>query len=586
MILQSLVRLYDSLVEKGTLEAPGWQPVKVSYGMQIGDAGELVQIVSLMTPQMRGKKEVLAPQEVNVPAQVKRASGISTNFLCDNSSYMLGIDAKSKPARSKECYAACARKHRELLAKTEHPAAKAALAFFENWDPDKAREHPALGEIWEEIIGGGNIVLMYGTDYLHEIPQIRKAWDEAYASADDAQMMTCLVSGENGPIARLHPNIKGVQGAQSSGASLVSFNAPAFESFGKDGGQGANAPVSQRAAFAYGAALNYLIANRKHSVRLGDATIVFWAEDAQSEYADCFADILGGGSEMSEDQLAGVMKNIAMGRPVKWSDVTLKPENHFYILGISPNAARLSARFFLQDTFGGFVVKMQRHFKRLEIAKTAGDTREMFSVWSLLNETVNQKSRDKTPSPHMAGSLIQAILTDGMYPATLMNHTQMRIRAEHEISRRRAAIVKAYLLKNTKGTKNYEEYKEAIEVTELNESCRYPAYLMGRLFALLEGAQQAANPRINATIKDRYFNSACATPAVVFPQLIRLYQAHSKKLKEGMRVYYEKQIAQIISGFTAGYPQRLDLNDQGIFQIGYYHQTQKRFAKKEEQENG
>lgn len=586
MILQSLVRLYDSLVEKGTLEAPGWQPVKVSFGLQISDDGELVQVIPLMKPEMRGKEEVLAPQQMNVPAQVKRASGISSNFLCDNSSYMLGVDAKGKPARSKECFAACRKLHQELLANVEHPAAKAAMKFFEKWDPDNAQSHPELQGSWDDILGGGNIVLRYGTEFLHNTVQIRQKWNEAYAKAEDAEIMPCLVSGENGPIARLHPNIKGIQGAQSSGASLVSFNAPAFESFGKDGGQGANAPVSQRAAFAYGAALNHLIADREHNLRLGDATVVFWAEDAQIEYADCFASLLGSGAEMSENQLAGIMKNLALGRQVKWNDVTLKPENHFYILGISPNAARLSVRFFLQDTFGSFVERMQSHFERLEITKPAYDTREMLSVWSLLNETVNQKSKDKTPSPHMAGSLIQAILTDGMYPATLMNHTQLRIRADHQITRGRAAIIKAYLLKNTKGTENYEHYKGAIEMIALNENCCYPAYLLGRLFSLLEAVQQAANPGINTTIKDRYFNSACATPAVVFPQLLRLYQAHSRKLQAGTRIFYEKQITSIMGNITNAYPQRLDLNDQGIFQIGYYHQTQKRYEKKEEQYNG
>jgi CRISPR-associated protein Csd1 len=209
------------------------------------------------------------------------------------------------------------------------------------------------------------------------------------------------------------------------------------------------------------------------------------------------------------------------------------------------------------------------------------DVRSSLSFKQLLDETVNPKSRDKTPSPLLSGALVRSVLTGLPYPRLLLDQTELRIRAEHRITRGRAAIIKAYLLKNTTLSDNYDQYKEALTV-ELNESTNYQPYLLGRLFAVLEGLQQAANPGINTTIRDRFFNSACATPGVVFPQLIKLAQAHLKKLDGGLSVYYNRQLGDILSRFDADYPTRLSLYDQGIFQLGYYHQVQARYAKKEE----
>lgn len=581
MILQSLVSLYDKLAEKGKLDRPGWQEAKVTYALQLNEDGGIRRAVSLMVPSIVGKKEKLVPTVIKVPAQVKRTVGVAANFLCDNSSYMLGADAKGKPERAMECFTACRELHLKLLEGVEHPAARAAVRFFETWQPAQAQECEALRESWDEMLSGGNLVLMAGEQLLHEIPEIRAAWDSAYSDAGDGEIMRCLVTGEKGPIARLHPSIKGVRDAQSSGASLVSFNAPAYDSYGHDGGQGSNAPVSQRAAFAYGAALNYLLSQQECRVYLGDMTVVFWAEEAEEAPADCFAEILGDGDSLTADTLRGVMNDLARGKTVIWKGIPIEPSNAFYVLGLAPNAARLSVRFFIRDSFGEIAARLLKHYERTEIIRPKYDTRETLSVWSLLNETVNQKSRDKAASPQMSGDLMRAILNGGLYPATLLNQTELRIRAESKVTRGRAAIIKAYLLRNMCEINEHVEYREVLSV-ELNEHTSYPAYVMGRLFSVLEALQEAANPNINATIRDRYFNSACATPAVVFPQLIRLAQAHLKKLSDGNRIFFSKQMTELIGRFGSEYPARLNLNDQGIFQIGYYHQTQKRYEKKED----
>ena len=584
MILQALNQYYDRLVESGDLERPGWQPVKVAYALQSDDDGRLVRVLPLTHEEERGKKKVLVPRTMYLPAQVKKTSGIAANFLCNNASYMLGFDNRDKPDRTLKCFQACRDLHIELLKGVDSAPARAICRFFEAWRPQNALNCEALQPYIEDIQAGVNITFAYGQSFAEDWPEVQRAWDAHYNAESGGAKMRCLVTGELAPVARLHPSIKGVAGGQSSGTSMVSFNAPAFESFGRDGGQGLNAPVSEKAAFAYSAALNYMIATKGHHFQLGDATVVFWAQSGDDGYADCFDMAFGVDAPLEDADIFEALRNLAAGRAIPWRDGELSPDERFFVLGLSPNAARLTVRFFLQDTFGDFAANIQRHHERMRIVKPAFDGRTALSFRQLLDETVNRKSREKSPSPLLSGALMRAVLTGLPYPELLLNQVQMRIRAEHEITRGRAAIIKAFLLRNTREHAKYNQYKEALSV-ELNENTNYQPYLLGRLFAVLESLQeQAAKPvKLNTTIRDRYFNSACATPGVVFPQLIKLAQAHLKKLDGGLAVYYNQRLGEILSRFDSDYPVRLSLYDQGIFQLGYYHQVQARYTKKEEQ---
>ena len=292
-------------------------------------------------------------------------------------------------------------------------------------------------------------------------------------------------------------------------------------------------------------------------------------------------------NEITQKELSGVLTALCQGHTVKWANVPLNPENRFYILGLAPNASRLSVRFFLQDSFDAFVKHYQKHQERLNIVRPAFDERETLSIWALLRETVNPNSRDKSAQPQLVGEMLRAVLTGSLYPSALYTQTEIRLRAEKEINRGKAAIIKAYLLRNIVEQQKDQThvYKEVLDV-ELNEQSTYLPYRLGRLFAVLEAVQQKANPNINTTIKDRYFNSACATPALVFPTLLRLAQSHLSKIGGGAEVYYDKMITELLGDVTQSYPLRLSLQDQGIFQIGYYHQKQKLFTKKEEKDNG
>ena len=559
MILQALVSYYETLAARGELPQPGWAPVKVSYVLNLDDQGDITTVVCIKEEVTRGKKKALVPQIIQLPAPVKRTVGVTANFLCDNSSYILGADKKGKPKRSLECFQACKTLHETLLVSVEEPAARALLSFFDHWQPEKLTEHPAFAhQDMEDLLASANLIFRYRGRYLHEIPAIRQAWQDYYNNSQDSQQFPCLVTGKLAPVAQLHPSIKGIYGAQSSGASLVSFNAPAFCSYDRE--QGLNAPTSQYAAFAYGAALNYLIATQ--NTRVGDVTLLFWAESGEEAYADALKRFgFGGGDEddqYKEEDLKGLMESLAEGADVEWDGTRIDPNMTFYILGISPNAARLSVRFFLRNSFGQFIRSVKAHYDRLEIVRPSFDPFDNIPVWRMLKETVNPNSREKKPAADMAGDTLRAILTNTPYPATLLNGVTLRIRADREMNRTRAAILKAYYLKN----RNPFVPEEVLTVS-LNQDSNHEAYVLGRLFSVLEAIQSDANPGINATIRDKYFSSASATPGVVFPTLVNLAQKHLRKLDEGKKIFYDKQLTELMSKLGETYPNRMNLPQQG-----------------------
>lgn len=588
MILQALTAYYEQLVRQGKLSAPGWDDsFKVSYELRLNDAGQLLRVVPLLTEKTVGKKTVLAPRAMRVPAHEKRSSGIAANFLCDNSTYLLGADEKGKPERSADCFKACAKLHHTILDGVDIPAARALLAYFDSWDPAQAAAHPLLAEQWKEITGNANLIFGYeAADHSHSFvnddPAIQNAWQAHYNDRSaDSDMGQCLITGKYAPIERTHPNISGVPGAQSSGAALVSFNAPAFCSYGHE--QGDNAPVSKYAAFAYTTALNRLLADRSHCKHVGDTTILCWAENAEPVYQDAMSMFLFGADEaagIQESDVQAALKRLSTGQTVPFLEKELSPDQHFYLLGLAPNAARLSVRFFLRDTFGSFAQNLQKHAEEMEIDCSEKERFRSLPIWAVVNETTRTvPGQPAKPSPQLAGDLLRAVLTGGRYPATLLNGVTLRIRAEQNVTRGRAAVIKSYYLRNYPTELNKEVY-----TVSLNETTNVP-YLLGRLFSVLEAVQKAANPGINTTIKDQYFNAACATPGMAFPTLLRLSQKHLRKLNDGLATHYDKQITELMAQLPeSGFPARLSLPDQGKFTIGYYHQTQKRYVKKNEEE--
>ena len=476
MILQALTRYYEDLLTRGEIAAPGWSPAKISFALCLDENGAVIQVIPTMQEVVAGKKTVQRPQEIVLPAAVKRTAGVASNFLWDNSAYLLGIDQKGKPARSRECFQAAAQLHHAILDGVESPAARAILAFFDTWDPSMAAEHPALRASFDEITGSANLAFRVDSVYPQDDPAIRAAWQTHRDGGDpNAVRLQCLVTGREDEISATHPAIKGVRDAQSSGAALVSFNAPAFCSYGRE--QNYNAPVGKHAAFAYTAALNHLLADKSSVQTIGDTTVVCWAEGAEPVYQDYAQAFLFGGETpkgLSDNDLRAALKRLADGKPC--DDLGVDPNRPFYILGLAPNAARLSVRFFLRDTFGRLMRNVNAHYERLRIV---GSRYEMLPLWAMLRETVNLNSRDKSPAPAMAGATARTVFSGGPYPAALLEGVMLRIRAERNVTWGRAAILKAYYLNNP-----HTDCPKEVLTVSLNEASTNPAYTLGRLFSV------------------------------------------------------------------------------------------------------
>ena len=582
MLLQSLVKLYEAWAEKGEIEKLGWNPVKISYGISLDEEGNVDEIIHLKTNAPKGNKEI--PSLISLPMPVKRSVGVASNFLYDNVTYVFGYDNSNKPDRAKQCFDCFRNVGNKVLENTDDEFSTVIKKFlqkdyseFENLSDLLTNLNCTETTVDDILNKGANLLLMPLGKFPTDSKAICESWNSYYEHSD-APKGVCLVTGKDDHIAKLHPVIKNIRGAQAAGASLVSFNATAFNSYGKENGY--NAPVSEYAAFAYASALNKLVSDNDHRVFAGDTTVVCWTEDGESAYQDVFASIFNSDDEVKQKDLHDTILSIVNGNEVKWEGIPLNPSNNFYILGISPNSARLSVRFFIQNTFGKVMENLLKNQQRMEMVKPGFEKFNYIPLWRILGETVNKKSRDKKCKPHLAGDVLNSIINDYNYPSTLYYGILGRISAEQNINWVKASVLKAYLLKNYDS-----KYKEEITV-DYNENSNNKAYLLGVLFSNLEEIQNTANPGIKSTIRDRYFTAASSTPSRVFPILIDLAQNHIKKIPNvGAKVNCQKMLTETMSKLGDKFPNRLKLDEKGMFQLGYYQRTQERFTGKEDKNN-
>ena len=576
MIVKRLCEHYEALKEDGRTPAYGWGKAAVNLGLLLSEDGEVLKLIPLTQTVQMGKKEALKVQEHIVPMPVVRSSGILPNFLCDNASYILGLGKKGN-----EKFEALKLLHQQLLENNGNMFAKAILRYFDKWNT-AVNEHPVILESKKLLDEGRGIVFMlHGNRFAHEEPELQELWNAHYSQNEDTAKRLCLISGNREPIARLHDKVKGVPGAQSVGANLISINADSFVSYNlSDGIPGA--PIGTYSAFAYVTALNTLLEDFEHRLDLGDTRIVYWAEKADRKAADLVAISLMPPRESEEHILQSVFDQAEQGLPVE--DIPF--QERFYALGLRPNAARVSVSLFLESSFGDILRNIHRHYKRLEIARPVFDKRVYLTPRDIMGETINPNSTVKKPNPQIMSGLIRAIFTDTKYPYSLYESVLMRVRAEQgpkKVSRGKAAIIKACLLQYLP-----ENERKCITVS-LNPENKNKAYVLGRLFAVLEGIQEAASPELKKTIRDSYFNSACANPRIAFPQILKLSEHHLKKLKRdkpGMAVNYKKQIQGLLSILEVSeepFPAYFPLQKQGLFILGYNQQRQTFFIKKEEE---
>ncbi|THU04475.1 type I-C CRISPR-associated protein Cas8c/Csd1 [Lampropedia puyangensis] len=611
MILQALAQYYQRLLEQpdSGLAPYGYSPEKISYSIVLKANGEVTDVRA--TLDTSGKKP--QPQVLTVPQPEKRTAGVKSNFLWDKTSYVLGVSATSK--RADQEHAAFRDLHLGLLRKTEDAGLLALKAFLEQWQPAQF-EAP----LFPEAMKDSNVVFQLEGEnrYLHERPAARAlratllekspAAEEAEPSAASSKKTKgkasteeaaasqgfCLISGEWAPVARLHPVVKGVWGAQSSGASIVSFQQESFRSFDKL--QGANAPVSEQAAFAYTTALNHLLRQGSlQRLQVGDTSVVFWAEAGSGAQAQAAESLLSAlftppTDEQEAKQVNEVLEIVQKGRPVSEARLALQldPATRIYVLGLAPNASRLSIRFWLVDSLQQLTQKLAQHEADLRLEPLPW--RAAPAVWRLALATAPSRWSEKTNRfeaktddvlPLLAGELMRAVLTGGLYPASLLVNTVMRMRTDGDLSGIRAAICKGVITRQRRLQK--QSSKEEISVS-LDSTSKQQGYLLGRLFATFESVQRnALGGNVNATIRDRYYGAASATPASIFPMLVRNAQNHLSKLRKerkGQAINLEKLIGEIVAGLPEQFPRTLNIEDQGRFAIGYYHQSQDFYTKR------
>lgn len=574
-ILQSLVSYHERLSNSSGEDTPGYgfSSEKISYAIVLSPEGGIVDRVPLLDTS--GKKP--RPSSRLVPRPVPRTSGVASNFMWDKSAYVLGVkrDRTTKePVLSRKEYEDFRKFHQEMLADTNDTGLRALLAFLEQWEPE--RYHALPFDDAEEMVDTNLVFRLDGKSksFLHERDAARRIWLNHLAQ-QGGETGLCMITGETAPIARLHPVIKGVRGGQSSGTNIVSFNQDAFTSF--DRKQGDNAPVSEEAAAAYTTALNHLLQEPGTRIFIGDTTVAFWAiaEDERTAAAaeGLFAALTEPPStdEQETIKLADVLQRVRAGRPLKEIAPGLDEKTSFHILGLAPNASRLSIRFYHTNTIGEIARRIVQHWEDLHLDPEPWKTPP--SARRLLYETAVQRKAENIP-PILGGGLMHAIFTGQRYPRSLLAVVVERMRADKDINGIRAAICKACLARDHRLGINTE--MEVVPVS-LNRDEPNPAYRLGRLFAVYENVQRAALGRINATIKDRYYGAASATPAAVFPMLIKNSAHHLSSLRKGgksggLAHWFNQEIDSILDGIDTAFPRSLRLEDQGRFALGYHHQ--------------
>lgn len=590
MILQELYRYYERVAEEEDSPLPKryWSKEKVAWELTITSDGEIASLFPLTTGEGKQLRQFI---EMEVPEHTTRSSGILPFFLCDKASYFMGADEK----RGADQLDAIRTLHQNVLHDIDDEGAHAILAFLEGDNKMKSLSEEQL----EQLKAGGFIVFRLDGNhgYLHERPSIASAWKryKEMPSDTDVHIAQCSATGETTELARLFPTLKGVAGAQSSGASLVSFNEDSFESYGKK--QAYNAALSEKAAFATGAALQYLLSSDDHRIRIADTTFVIWA-DRPAPIENKIALNMFGGSYVTQqlaedsqqvDRVTALLEEIKKSKRPSDLDYTTR----FFILGLSPNAARLSVRFFFVSTLDKLIENYLWYLRDIEMTGV-GD----LPLFTYLQQLAPQGKSDKIPST-LINSCYTSMLKGALFPRALIMLVLSRMRSDQARNNRwdlgrRAALIKACLVREQRLAR--PDHIESDNTTQegsitvaLNEENTNVGYILGRLFAVMEKVQQEAIKDVGTTISDRYYGSASTTPARVFTNLDKLTRHHLSKIKgekPGLFITRDRQLYEIYALLddTVPFPKTLATEDQAFFIVGYYQQKQSLWEKKASKE--
>ena len=593
MILQALKEYYDRKAADPDpgIAPPGWIAQRIDYMLTIDKEGKIAGPLERLLDKRGGKKEIGWPCLVpNIGKQALKHcnSGKDANLLWDNCGFALGVGKNGEKKQQ-----AFLDTTRQFASRVPDAGVHAICLFVENSRNDKSFLAPILQHPeWNAEIATGNPTIAFhlsGDDpitnkFIFQRPGVKEAVATSDTQSDSAiprKRGRCMLTGESDqPIILCHPVIKGVWGGQSSGGTIVGINKPAFCSFGKE--KAANSPIGKTAVDAYTKALNHLLREGgSQRIQVGDASTVFWSEknsDFENQFATFFAP-----SPDNPDRNTQAVKALLNAPNTGVSPQQHEDEGMFYVLGLSPSTARISIRFWIASPLAEMQEQIRQHFRDLDIIHAPYDN-SVLSIFRLLVCTAPLGKAEHIP-PNLEGDTMRAILEGLPYPATLLQSVIRRIKAEqsHKNSKTgkpaphityiRAALIKACINRNCRFKKKAKQEELAVSLDPNNMNI---GYRLGRLFAVLERIQQAANPGINSTIRDRYYGAASGTPSAVFGTLIKLSKHHLSKLKDGLRVHYDKALQEIIDGIngTIAFPPHLSLEDQGRFAVGYYHQMQ------------
>lgn len=580
MILDDLDRYYRLKEAEPGSDIPraGWSVASVSWEFRLDESGRLISVVSLGTEKNKACQML-------VPEQESRSSGIQPYFLCDKAAYFLGLDEK----RGSQMREASAELHRKVLCNVNDLAAAAVMKFFDSpFDLESLDQ-----DISDSLARGGLIVFRFLPDMslVHERKAVTEAWMIARQVNSDGATVQCAITGHEGIPAQKFPMTMGMPGANSSGASLISFNCNAFCSYGhnKDD-QAKNASISQEAAFNVGTAIRYLNNSPEHHVDIGDARVVFWTGDDSDEsigLLSLFLDPDAQSREAGEDEklLASLRQRLDAIR-VGRDTVPVSRTSRYFVLGLSPNMARISVRFFQTGTLGSLEDHFAEFLRDIDVSDYKGDSLRPRTLRAYIYQTAAQGKADNVPNTLVCSS-VEAMLRGTAFPQSLFEQLIMRMRTDKGFSGSgskkydamylRVPMLKACLLRKARQVGDVQVERSL--TVSLNEKNLNMGYLLGRLFAILEKAQEEAVPGANSTIRDRYIGSASATPARVFPQLLKNGQHHLEKAEYGFLLDRKIQEVMALIDSKEGFPQTLSYDDQGQFFIGYYQQKQALYAK-------
>lgn len=564
MILQALYNYYQQKAadQESGIAPPGFEWKEIPFIIVINHEGNFIALEDTWKGKAKRAEAYLIPKGV---ARSGSNAWMTSNLLWDHYGYVLGMprsdDAKSAEMAKKQLctFIENVRSLPESLVKDDGVAA--VISFYKKGEFKRVSSSDKWRECLKVIGCNMSFRLESESRLIPCRPNVRAYIDslESNERGEDG-CGVCLLTGKYGSVARIHSDTP----INKDSKKIVSFQKNSgYDSYGKE--QAYNAPVSKSAEFAYSTALNALLArNSKNRVQIANITTLFWAE-RKSALESLFPSFF---CFPSPDDPEVDVRAVAALKSDGCSAVTDDETARFYVLGLGPNAARISVRFWHVSSEGEIAAAIRQHYEDIDIVRSSYDAGH-YSVFWLLSAVAVESKIDNIP-PNLASQIVRAIITGEAYPSMMLHQTVLRIRAMRNVRRMQAGILKAYLNRSCR-INSFKE-KEVMSVS-LDETNMSTGYLFGRLFAILEKIQEQAVHGINSTIRDHYYAMASSTPKTVFPQLLKMKNYHLEKIKvRGLRLKYEKLLTEIINRIPPDIPSGLTMEEQARFAIGYYHQ--------------